>query len=113
MTRVLESPGFEITSAEAIDEAGRNLMRVDCEFGPLTPKEQVSLDLDPDASWIVRSCRYRSGGIDPGRLSTFEIEYGPSRNGIPLPRNVGLVDFLGVVHHCEFTEWSFAPTPRF
>ena len=109
MTSVFGRPGFEITGAEAIDQAGKTLMRVDCVSGPSAAKDQISLVLDPDAGWIVRSCRFRPR-YDESDLFRFEVEYGPARGGIPLPRHVKLDTPSGVVDHCEFTDWTFAPT---
>jgi hypothetical protein len=106
LNNLLDSPDFKITGAQAIDQAGKNLLRVDCVFGPM----QMSLDLDPAAEWIVRSGRFHPSD-DPRDLTTIEIEYGPAQNGVPLPRKVRFDWSTGLVHHCEFTEWTFAPTP--
>jgi len=110
MSRFLESPGFEVIGAEALNRAGKNLIKVDCVSGPRASKGQISLVLEPDAGWIVRSCRYRPG-YEPGSLFHYEIEYGTSRGGVPLPRRVKLEEPGGIIHHCEFTDWVFAPTP--
>jgi hypothetical protein len=109
MSQILESPGFEIRGAEVIKRDGKALMRVDLAWGSRDPREEALVDFDPDAGWVVRSCHYRPG---PTTFYDAEIEYGDSlHDGVPLPRHVRLDDFDLEVHHCEFTDWTFTPTP--
>jgi len=70
----------------------------------------ASLVLDPDAGWLVRSCRYRPAA-EGGRAFDFEVEYGPPRDGLRLPKVVRMAPPGGVSHRCAFSEWDFAPTP--
>jgi hypothetical protein len=111
LSRVLESPGFEITGAETVEEGGRKLMRADCVQGSGPIKNQFSLLLDPGAGWIVRSCRYRPFYY-PEAVFRFDVEYDEARAGSPLPRHVRITEEpFGVTHYCDFTDWTFAPTP--
>jgi hypothetical protein len=114
MPRVFGSPGFEITSAESIVEDSRNLIEVASAFGPLgsnKAKEQITAVLDPDAGWIIRRSRYRHGYDDTNMEFRCEIQYQGAHEGVSLPRTVRLEEPGGLVRHCEFTEWSFTPTP--
>ncbi len=110
MARFLDSPGLEITAAETLDQGGKILTKVECMSGSGATKSQISFVLDPDAGWTVRSCRFHPSN-NPADLTAYEVEYDPSRGGVPLPRRVKLDMPGGVVHHCEFTDWTFAPTP--
>ena len=110
LTQILSSPGFEIVGAEVLKADGKDLMRVDCVSGELASRDQFSLILDPALGWVVRSCRYRPG-YESGSLFNFEIEYGTAQESGPLPRRVKLDEPDGIVNHCEFSDWTFAPTP--
>lgn len=126
MPRFLNSPGFNITAAEAISEAGKSLIRVECVSGLGNDKARASLVLDPDGGWVVRSSRFqrtiRRSNNKPNPVIAFDVEYGSSRNGIPLPRLVKTQRLPssatvakgkpGVsVNYCEFTDWTFDSTP--
>jgi hypothetical protein len=109
LTQILESPGFTIRGAEILEVDGKDLLRVDLAWGRRGAREQALIDFDPGARWIVRSYQHRPG---PNMLFRAEIDYEDSlHDGVPLPRHVKLDDPDLEVHHCEFTEWTFAPTP--
>jgi hypothetical protein len=110
LTQFLESPGFEITGAEVIAQDGKRLMKVDCLTSENALQQKISLVLDPESDWLVRSCRYQPGS-DPASVFSFEIEYAPIREGLRLPLRVKVDEAGGGIQHCDFTEWSFAHTP--
>ena len=110
MTQVMASPGFEMIRAEAIEKSGKRLLKIYCVFGAEQPKVNLELVVDPADGWVLRSCRFQLGD-QRDFLSDFEVEYGPPRDGIPLPRLVKLDEHDGIIHHCEFTEWGSRPTP--
>jgi hypothetical protein len=106
ISQFLDQPGFRITAADTFKQDGKSLMKVDCGV-----RGRVWFILDPDEGWVVQSCKFHPKDA-PNELTTFSIEYGPSRDGIPLPRLVKRQDPDGVVTYCEFTDWTFAPSPR-
>lgn len=112
MGRVFESPGFRINDARALDQDGKSLIQVDCEFGYGTdaPNDQVTLVLDPDAGWVVRSCRWHPG-YELKSTVAFDVEYDSPRGGVPIPRVVRVETTDGRVTYCEFTDWEFVSTP--
>ena len=108
MSSLLKSSDFKITDAEALHQAGKSMMRIDCLVGPIV----ASLVLDPDAGWVVRSGRFHPSDA-PADLSSVEVEYGLIRNGIPLPRQVKYDWPSGIVEHCEFTGWDLRHDSHF
>jgi hypothetical protein len=110
MSRVMTSPGFRIIDAERIVSDGRSLVKVECEIGTRQPKDRASVVFDPEAGWVIRSTEYRPG-IAPESRSLAAIEYGPSQDGLPLPRRVTFRE-AGEELSCEFLTWSFDPTAR-
>ncbi len=110
LTRTMASPDFRLKNAERITKNGHSLVKVDYEIGAQEPKHQVSVVLDPDYGWAIRSSDYRPANAAGVRFVT-EIEYGPSRDGFSLPRLVTIRDHVGV-SSCEFSNWKFEGTPE-
>jgi hypothetical protein len=112
MSQVMSTPGFRVTAAERIEKDGETLVKVDYESGGRQPKQQTSVVFDPNAGWAIRSSDLRQ------KLASYEIrmitdvEYGPSRDGFPMPRRVTVRNQTGDVSICEFVSWSFEPTPE-
>jgi len=112
MSQVMATPGFRVTAAERIEKDGETLVKVDYESGTHEPKQQASVVFDPKAGWAVRSSDWRQ------KLASYEIrmitdvEYGPSRDGFPMPRRITVRDQTGDVSICEFVNWSFESTPE-
>ena len=111
MSQVLASPGFRLTNVERVTKDGRSLVKIDFEIGTREPLPQGSIVFDPDAGWVVRSSDFHYGASARPRFVT-DIEYGPSRDGFPLPRRVSIRDETGETLFCEFADWSFEPTPE-
>lgn len=111
MTQIMAGPYFRLTNAERTATNGRDLVKVDYEVGTEEPFLRASVVFDPDAGWAVRSsdCRF---GLNPGPRFVTDVEYGPSRDGLPLPRRVAIRDETGETAFCEFVDWSFEPTPE-
>ncbi len=105
----MTNPGFRLIDASGIVKGGRKLIKVDFESGTAAPKFNASLVFDPNEGWIIRSGEYGVGALDEDR-TTFDVTYGPPRDGVLLPRLVSFRD-TQFTFFCEFLDWQFEPTP--
>ena len=106
----MTQPGYRVISAERLVKDGRDLIEVEFEVGAKAPKDRIVIVFDPQADWVIRSSEFRSGNASRLRIVT-DVEYGPPRDDVPLPRRVISRDGSGSSSVCEFVDWSFEPTP--
>ena len=110
MSQVMSGPGFLLKDAERVTEDGRSLVKIHYEAGREEPKNQGSVVLDPDGGWVVRSSEFRPGAAPKMRF-TANVTYEPTgADGILLPRRV-IIRGPTDESSCEYTNWSFEPTP--
>lgn len=110
ISQMMNSPGSRLIDAIGVVKDGRELIKVDFESGLGKPKLRASLVFDPNENWVVRSGEYGVGTLDENRTS-FEVTYGPPRDGVSLPHLVTFRDGQ-FAFFCEFLDWRFEPTPR-
>ena len=118
LTRLMARPEFRVVGAQYVNTTGQpsnagahSLVKVDFESETQASRSNMSVVFDPDAQWIIRSSEYRVEGPSRMRITT-DVEYGPARDGVYLPRRVTCRDGGGESSICEFRDWSFEPTPE-
>jgi len=114
MSRVMESPGFQLVDAREVEFGKKRCVRVEIRYeagdGKGPAKDTAAVTLDPDAGWAILRTEFRPAH-DPGLLMTFDVEYAPPQGGMPVPRSVK-VTTPGSSTSCEFETVSFEPTPE-
>jgi len=68
LARIMANPAYRLVNAERVTAQGRALVRVDYEVGAKEPKSHLSLVLDPDAGWIIRSQEFQPGNLTTNSL---------------------------------------------
>lgn len=107
LSEALKMPGVRLVSVEKLDDEP-GLLRVvhemDAYFQGVAVKSRLSMTLDPDAAWVIRSIEHQfesmpglGGNLEsmPGLRGNLEVEYGETRDGIPLPRTVKGRNYVG------------------
>lgn len=111
LTRLMKTPGFRAMSASHIKEGDVSLVKVNFELGVQSPKSTISVVFDPHHGWNIRSSDFRAGKLPGIRIET-DVVYQQSQDGQFLPRRVVSRDTSGGTSTCEFTDWTFKPTPE-
>lgn len=110
---LLRRPTCRFTSAENETAGGRDLVKVNytIEDSKRNYSQRATVTLDPNLGWVMRSYELTLGSVPPFDTDRGVVEYGPAdHEGRVLPSRVtsSLPDGESV---CEFTSWSFEPTP--
>jgi prepilin-type N-terminal cleavage/methylation domain-containing protein/prepilin-type processing-associated H-X9-DG protein len=110
----LASPTFRPRSAIPVSVDGKRLLRVDFDMGAGGPETttRVTLDLEPDAGWLIHSAELRPGYMK-GRVSTgYKVEYQEAIGDKPaLPRVVRFTE-PGENTICTYESIERRPTPE-
>lgn len=109
----MTDPASRLVAVARQAQDGRDLIRVEFERvdepnGGM--KRRMTALLDPAAGWSMRSFEDKFEGPQAADAQSALIEYGPARDGFFLPSKMILSEF-GEKAVCEFSDWSFGPTP--
>lgn len=112
---LIREPSFRLKSATPIEVDGRRCLEVDYEIGQV--KTEVTVALDPAASWAIRRAEIRQGSA-PNTRFTYAISYEPGSVGEEdaagaSPRMVAVVHDapFNSYDRCEFLALDFEGTP--